>query len=83
MIKTQIQLPEELYRKAKAVAKNKEMSFAEVVRRGVEYITTVYPENASTDQNWKPIVVDEAHFRDDIDFDTLDLKELIDDEIRL
>ena len=43
MIKTQIQLPDALYREAKRVAEEREMSLAEVLRRGVEYITRVYP----------------------------------------
>lgn len=43
MIKTQIQLPDFLYREVKRVAREREMSLAEVLRRGVEYITRVYP----------------------------------------
>lgn len=43
MIKTQIQLPDCLYREVKRVAREREMSLAEVLRRGVEYITRVYP----------------------------------------
>lgn len=43
MIKTQIQLPDGLYREAKRVAKERELSLAEVLRRGVEYIARVYP----------------------------------------
>jgi len=43
MIKTQIQLPDCLYREARRVAREREMSLAEVMRRGVEYITRVYP----------------------------------------
>lgn len=42
MIKTQIQLPDALYRELKRVAKEREMSLAEVLRRGAEYITQVY-----------------------------------------
>jgi len=42
MIKTQIQLPDALYRALKRVAKEREMSMAEVMRRGAEYITHVY-----------------------------------------
>ena len=42
MIKTQIQLPDALYRDLKQVAKQREMSLAEVIRRGAEYITQVY-----------------------------------------
>ena len=43
MVKTQIQLPDHLYQAAKRVAAEREISFAEVVRRGVEYVTRVYP----------------------------------------
>jgi len=43
MIKTQVQIPDDLYRAAKRVAKERELSFAEVMRRGLEYIVTVYP----------------------------------------
>ena len=39
MIKTQVQIPDELYHKAKMLAKQKERSFAEVMRRGLEYMT--------------------------------------------
>ena len=39
MIKTQVQIPDELYHKAKMLAKQKEWSFAEVMRRGLEYMT--------------------------------------------
>lgn len=43
MVKTQIQLPDQLYREAKRVAAERELSLAEVLRRGVEYIARVYP----------------------------------------
>ena len=43
MIKTQIQLPDALYREAKRVAEEREMSLAEVMRRGVEYVVRAYP----------------------------------------
>jgi len=81
MIKTQIQLPDELYHKAKAVAKSRELSFAEVVRRGVEYITSVYLEDPSPSESWKPITVKNAGFK--VDIDKVDLKALVDSEIRL
>lgn len=42
MIKTQIQLPDALYKELKRVASEREMSLAEVLRRGAEYITQVY-----------------------------------------
>ena len=41
MTKTHVQIPDELYKEAKRVAKAKEWSFAEVVRRGLEHMTTV------------------------------------------
>jgi len=49
MIKTEISLPDRLYREAKRVAEEREMSLAEVLRRGVEYITRVYPPLSETE----------------------------------
>jgi hypothetical protein len=49
MVKTQIQLTEYQYAQAKRIAREREMSLAEVIRRGVEYMAGVYPplgENA-------------------------------------
>lgn len=43
MVKTQIQIPDSLYKEAKRIAREREMSFAEVVRRGLECIVRVYP----------------------------------------
>jgi len=43
MIKTQVQIPDVLHREAKRVASDYEMSFAEVVRRGLESIVEQYP----------------------------------------
>ena len=54
MVKTQIQLPDELYREAKRVAREREVSFAEVVRRGLEYITRVYPPAGGRAEAWSP-----------------------------
>ncbi|MGA2262791.1 MAG: antitoxin [Acidobacteriota bacterium] len=54
MVKTQIQLPESLYKDAKRVAREREMSFSEVVRRGIEYITRTYPPLHSNHASWKP-----------------------------
>jgi hypothetical protein len=51
MIKTQVQIPDELYRAAKRVAKQRELSLAEVMRRGLEYIVGVYP--ALDDEPWE------------------------------
>ena len=46
MIKTQVQIPDELYRKAKQIAKEREWSLAEVMRRGLEYMTRACPPEA-------------------------------------
>ena len=40
MIRAQIQLPEELYREAKRLCEEREMSLAELARRGVEHMVT-------------------------------------------
>jgi hypothetical protein len=54
MVKTQIQLPDTLYREAKRIAHEREISFAEVVRRGVEYVTRVYPPLEADAKAWRP-----------------------------
>ncbi len=52
MIKTQIQIPDRLYHEAKRIAREREMSFAEVVRRGIECVLTVYPPNPLPAGKW-------------------------------
>ena len=53
MIKTQVQLPDWLYRELKRVASEKEWSFAETVRRGAEYIVSVNPAGRPSAADWK------------------------------
>ncbi len=53
MIKTQVQIPDELFDRAKKVAAAKEWSFAEIVRRGLEYMTQVNPPNRQPAQDWR------------------------------
>lgn len=53
MIKTQVQIPDDLFRRAKAVAAEREWSFAEVVRRGLEYVTEVNPPGRIPGNEWK------------------------------
>ncbi len=43
VIRTQVQLPDELYEKAKRFSREREMSLAEVVRRGLELFLDRYP----------------------------------------
>jgi len=54
MVKTQVQLPDELYREAKRIAREREMSLAEVVRRGIEYMARAYPPLKNANKQWKP-----------------------------
>src|SRR5258707_1051201 len=53
MVKTQVQIPDHLYREAKRVAGEYEMSFAEVVRRGLEKVTVAYPPRRRN-ESWSP-----------------------------
>ena len=52
MIKTQIQLPNELYARVKQLAKRKEWSLAEAFRRGAELLLQQYPAPRSSP--WTP-----------------------------
>lgn len=53
MIKTQVQIPDELFERAKAVAAAKEWSFAEIVRRGLEYMVAVHPQERTRGKTWR------------------------------
>lgn len=53
MIKTQVQIPDELFERAKKVAAAREWSFAEVVRRGLEYMTRVNPPIRQPATEWR------------------------------
>lgn len=52
MIKTQVQIPDALYREAKRLAAENEMSFAEVVRRGLEEIVRHHPPGRRRAEEW-------------------------------
>jgi hypothetical protein len=70
MIKTQVQIPDELYRKAKQIAKEREWSLAEVMRRGLEYMTRACPP---TSEGHTSLPVLPANFFADVS-DEIDLK---------
>jgi len=53
MIKTQVQIPDHLYQVAKRIATEYEMSFAEVLRRGIEKMTPAYPPRKKATKRWK------------------------------
>lgn len=55
MVKTQVQIPDDLYREAKRVAAEYEMSFAEVVRRSLERTLPAYPPRAREWQAPEPL----------------------------
>ncbi|NBX30241.1 antitoxin [bacterium] len=52
MQKTQIQLPDELYRKVKAFAAQREWSLAETFRRAVEQLFERYPQAPASPGDW-------------------------------
>jgi hypothetical protein len=54
MIRTQIQLPDEIYARARRVAKAKEISLAELARRGIETILDQYPTPELIGAEWTP-----------------------------
>jgi hypothetical protein len=52
MVKTQVQIPDALFREAKRLAAENEMSFAELVRRGLEEIIRHHPPGRSKAETW-------------------------------
>lgn len=52
MKRTQIQVPDLLYQQALAVAEHREISMAELVRRGLEYMISVTPDPQHTIKPW-------------------------------
>src|ERR1035437_3904125 len=65
MIKTQVQLPDELYHTAKAIAEQREWSLAEVVRRGIECMALAYPLRPDH-KLWELPILKEEDFRHDL-----------------
>ena len=52
MTRTQIQLPDELYQRAKACAAQRELSLAEVIRRGLELFLERFPRAEPAPAAW-------------------------------
>ena len=52
MIRTQVQIPDALYKKAKRFSREREMSLAEVVRRGLELLLDRYPSEPASAAPW-------------------------------
>lgn len=53
MVRMQIQLPDEVFVRAKKLCAAREISLAELARRGIEYILGVYSPEASAGE-WQP-----------------------------
>ena len=53
MTRTQIQLPDSLYRQAKAFAAERELSLAEITRRGLEMFLGRYPQPPAPSGPWR------------------------------
>ena len=45
MVRTQIQLPDDVYARARKLCDSREISLAELARRGIEYILSVYAQD--------------------------------------
>ncbi len=54
MTRTQIQLPDDIYARAKKLAEEREISLAELARRGLEYILSVYAPQPDANREWQP-----------------------------
>ena len=53
MIRTQIQLPDEVFARAKKICEAREIAFAELARRGIDYILSVYAREEDSTKEWK------------------------------
>lgn len=58
MTRTQIQLPDELYQRAKAFAAQRELSLAEVTRRGLELFLDRFPSTEPARGTWSLLRID-------------------------
>lgn len=52
MVRTQIQLPDSLYRKARDLASQREISMAELLRRGLEYMLSTAGSPCGEAEQW-------------------------------
>jgi hypothetical protein len=67
MTRTQIQLPDELYERAKALAAEKELSLAEIARRGIELFLARFPQQPPPRKKWRLPKVDGGGLRVPLD----------------
>jgi hypothetical protein len=53
MVKTQVQIPDHLFKEAKQLAAESEMSFAHVVRLGLEMVVRARPPGRKPAREWR------------------------------
>jgi hypothetical protein len=63
MVKTQIQLPDRLYRDLKRLAAAREWSLAETLRRAAEQLLARHPQVRDAAASWRPPVSDAVGWR--------------------
>ena len=54
MTRTQIQLSDDTFARAKKLCEAREISLAELARRGIEYILSVYDPTPDANREWRP-----------------------------
>jgi hypothetical protein len=54
MTRTQIQLPDDVYDRARKVCETREISMAELARRGFEYMLSIYAPAQDAAGEWQP-----------------------------
>jgi hypothetical protein len=54
MTRTQIQLPDDTYARARKLCEAREIPLAELARRGIEYILSVYAPESDKSREWHP-----------------------------
>lgn len=68
MVRTQIQLSDELYRRLKVLAKEREWSLAEAIRRGAEMLLRSFPREPIEPEKWRlPEARPLGAFRSDVE----------------
>jgi hypothetical protein len=53
MVRTQIQLPDDVFAKAKKLCEAREISLSEIGRRGIEYMLSVYAQDPVRMDEWQ------------------------------
>ena len=66
MTRTQIQLPDPLFKRLRSIAKAKDLSLAEIIRREMEKYAETFPEELTPKMPWKfPVLPRSGGFKVD------------------